>query len=242
MRKYRFVYEYGIFDGLSALSKVIDVLRGMGYPPVFFLRGNEVGLKAIEREVAKRKVWPSGLASAGFDLRFGLIPAWGQCFVLMQETVEHDHVDLDSKFDPLLGVKGMIQAWVADVDYDYWQNATDPLQYESAGRTLSGLSLKSNGLPPPLDQVEIDTSLNPGRKIFRQGYMEAVGNIMWLGESFWEKAGTSRCRSLLMLQEAGMKVYELRGVDKVVASDDVFRDESTSKTQSLLRVALFGVD
>ncbi|MBA0360006.1 hypothetical protein D7Y44_21530 [Stenotrophomonas maltophilia] len=160
----------------------------------------------------------------------------------MQETVEHDHVDLDSKFDPLLGVKGMIQAWVADVDYDYWQNATDPLQYESAGRTLSGLSLKSNGLPPPLDQVEIDTSMNLGRKVFRQGYMEAVGNIMWLGETFWEKSGTSRCLSLFMLQEAGMEVYELGGVDKVVASDDVFRDESTSKTQSLLRAALFGVD
>lgn len=52
-------------------------------------------------------------------------------------------MDLDLKLDPLLNVRGMIQAWVADVDYDYWQNATDPLQYESAGRSLSGLSMKS---------------------------------------------------------------------------------------------------
>lgn len=242
MKKYRFVYEHGMFDGLSALSMVIDVLRAMGSSPAFSLRGNDVGLKAIERETAERKAWPSGLASSGYDLRFGLIPAWGQCFVLMQETVEHDHVDLGSKFDPLLGVRGMVQAWVADVDYDYWQNATDPLQYEHAGRTLSGLSLKSNGLPPPLHQMEIDTSLNPGRKVFRQGYMEAVGSLMWLGDSFWSKVGTSRGRSLSMLKEAGVKVYESGNADRIVASDAVFRDESTSKTQKLLRSALFGVD
>ena len=90
-----------MFDGLSALSMVIDVLRDMGCPPAFSLRGNDVGLKAIAREIAKRKAWPSGLASSGYDLRFGLIPAWGQCFVLMQETVEHDHVDLGSKFGSL---------------------------------------------------------------------------------------------------------------------------------------------
>ena len=231
-----------MFDGLSALSKIIDVLGGMGCPPEFFLRGNEVGLKAIEKEIAKRKVWPSGLASSGYDLRFGLIPAWGQCFVLMQETSEHKYVDLDLKLDPLLNVRGMIQAWVADVDYDFWQNATDPLQYESAGRSLSGLSMKSNGLPPPLQQLEIDTSKNPGRKVFKPGYMEAVGNIMWLSDAFCGKTGADCSRSLLMLQAAGMKVYEFGGFHKIVASDDVFRDETTSKTQNLLRRALFGVE
>lgn len=72
--------------------------------------------------------------------------------------------------------------------------------------------------------------------------MEAVGSLMWLGDSFWSKVGTSRGRSLSMLKEAGVKVYESGNADRIVASDAVFRDESTSKTQKLLRSALFGVD
>jgi hypothetical protein len=78
-----------------------------------------------------------------------------------------------------------IHARVYDIEYEYWQNTSDPLQYESAGKAYSHLPMKSNGLPFPLEKTIIDISNNPGRRVLRSGYIEAVGSIMWLGKEFW---------------------------------------------------------
>jgi hypothetical protein len=37
--------------------------------------------------------------------------------------------------------------------------------YELNGKDFSSLPLKSNGLPPPLEESEVDISKNPGRSI-----------------------------------------------------------------------------
>jgi len=79
-----------------------------------------------------------------------------------------------------------------DHEYEYWQNAHDPLQYTAVGRSYAGLPMKSNGLPFPLEQQIIDTSQNPGRRVLRDGYVEAVGSVMWLGEPFWSLTGASK--------------------------------------------------
>ena len=52
--------------------------------------------------------------------------------------------------------------------------------------------MKSNGLPYPLEQKIIDVSANPGRRMFREGYIEAVGATMWLGPVFWPLTGADR--------------------------------------------------
>lgn len=79
-----------------------------------------------------------------------------------------------------------------DGEYEFWQNATDPLEYSARGWSSEGLPKKSNGLPPPLRQMVIDTSRNPGRRSLRKGFIESVGSPMWLGEAFWALAGSSR--------------------------------------------------
>jgi len=87
-----------------------------------------------------------------------------------------------------------VLAWVSDVEYEFWQNAEDPLEFEAHGRAWKHLPKRSNGLPPPLDQTVVDTSRNPGRRDLRRGFIEAVGSLMWLGERFWELTGAEKQR------------------------------------------------
>ena len=90
------------------------------------------------------------------------------------------------------GNPNFVMAWAADCEYDYWQNAEDPLQYEVARMPYAHLPTKSNGLPYPLEKAIVDTSANVGRKRFRNGYIEAVGAVMWLGEPFWPLTGADK--------------------------------------------------
>jgi hypothetical protein len=84
------------------------------------------------------------------------------------------------------------QARLFDGEYEFWQNVADPLEYRARGRSWEGLPMRPNGLPPPLGQMVIDTSHNPGRRVLRRGFVEAVGSPMWLGEAFWSLAGIQR--------------------------------------------------
>ena len=97
--------------------------------------------------------------------------------------------DADSWLSALLHEPDFIQARIYAQDYDHWQNATNPIVYESAGRSISGLKLISNGLSYPLAGQAIDISGNPGRSILRSGYIESVGSVMWLGNGFWDALG-----------------------------------------------------
>lgn len=239
MRRFKFVFDIESVSGLQMLALVEELLNKFSSPAVFFLNGVKVDIKTLEKKILKKRSWPSGLTSSGFELRFGLLPVLGYCFLVLEESQGHINLHLEEEIGPLLGAEGFIQAWVCDVEYDFWQNATDPLEYECGGRSLAGLPMKSNGLPPPLDQMEIDTSGNPGRNVLRQGYIEAIGSAMWLGNLFWERVGVDRFASILLLKNQGFKVYEGDGFLKIVASDEVFSDASTLEKQCALRQALF---
>ncbi|MBD9466233.1 hypothetical protein IB266_24480 [Pseudomonas sp. Pdm06] len=239
MKRFKFVFDVESISGLQMLVLVEEVLNKFSSPVVFFLHGNKADIKTLEKKILKKKSWPSGLVSGGFEIRFGLLPALGYCFLVLEELESHDNTELDEKIKPILCVEGFIQAWVSDVEYDFWQNATDPLEYEGSGRSLSGLPMRSNGLPPPLDQMEVDISGNPGRNVHRQGYIEAIGSTMWLGNLFWDRVGVDRLVSISLLECQGVKVYECGRFFKVVTSDEVFFDDSTLEKQRALRQILF---
>ncbi len=140
---------------------------------------------------------------------------------------------------PFLGCKGFVQGCLVNSDYSFWQNAADPLQYQAAGRSVAGLPMISNGLPKPLQKLVIDTSANPGRRIFRVGYIEMIGHVMWFGPRFWALAGLSRRQDLLAC--ADLRTSEMRhGILRTIASEDAFADESSTDIQNLLRALLFG--
>ena len=242
MKRFKFVFDVESINGLQMLALVEELLSKFFSPAVFFLHGVKVDVKTLEKKILKKKSWPSGLVSGGFQLRFGVLPAMGYCFLVIEELEGCSDTKLEEEIGPILTVEGFIQAWVSDVEYDFWQNATDPLEYECVGRPLSGLPMKSNGLPPPLDQMEIDISGNPGRNVLKQGYIEAIGSTMWLGNLFWERAGVDRFASISLLESEGFKVCECGKFFKVVASDKVFSDGSTLEKQRALRRILFRVN
>lgn len=133
---------------------------------------------------------------------------------------------------------GFIQAWTYNIEYEYWQNATDLLEYESSGRPTSQLPKKSNQLPPPLEPLKIDTSQNPDRTIMKNGYIEAVAATMWFGKEFWRNIGNNKLNELLSTN--WLKIIEINNhVIKLTASENSFCDTSTSITQDALRKMLF---
>ncbi|MCB9691042.1 MAG: hypothetical protein H6736_04430 [Alphaproteobacteria bacterium] len=136
------------------------------------------------------------------------------------------------------GVDGLVLARAHDVQYDHWQNAEDPLVYQAAGRSMDGLPMKSNGLPFPLEQQVVDTSRNAGRRVLRQGYVEAIGHRMWLGPEYFARVpGADRDA---IMNAGWLQVTEMEnGILEVVASDEPFTDDSTADIQNRLRRLLF---
>lgn len=127
-----------------------------------------------------------------------------------------------------------------DEIYDRWQNARDPLQYEAARRPYAHLPMRSNGLPPPLDRMEIDTSANPGRRELRHGLIEAVGAPMWVGTKFLERVNIDEA-SLGM--ESWLNPQRLpSGAWKLSPRDRPFETaEGEERTLQLrMRAVLFG--
>lgn len=107
-----------------------------------------------------------------------------------------DVLDAEMWMSELSVAAPITQAWVVNAEYDYWQNAEDPLQYSSKGKAYEHLPKCSNGLPPPLEQTIVDISSNPGRRVLRMGHIEAVGSPMWFGLGFWRLTGIDNRRLL----------------------------------------------
>lgn len=146
----------------------------------------------------KHKVTTS--ARPGFSVRFscgeilyGHVRNYSHSFIVVKNLAK-DIEDADYWVKPFLSLDRFIQSWVYNEQYQYWQNASDPIQYDAAGKCYTGLPMKSNGLPYPLEKMVIDTSNNPGRRVLRSGFVECVGAVMWLGDEFMNRTMLSPAR------------------------------------------------
>ncbi len=152
--------------------------------------------------------------------------------------VVDDIEDSQSWVEPFLLQPNVRHAWMFDVEYQYWQNATDPQEYTAVGRSYAGLPMKSNGLPIPLEQQVIDTSQNPGRRVLRDGYVEAVGAVMWLGEQFWPLTGASKQDVLaadwLQCEQFPQDVLRIQAADVPFTTAEGASGDLQDKLRSLL--------
>lgn len=180
------VFKHATFDAEFALKAIRSELAERHIP--------STGFELYEEPVDLAEVWPR-LKKAGRKT-FNLV---GRGFVFHLSSVRNYQLDflginatgeLPSAWDKwaarFIGSPNFVMAWLADAEYEFWQNAEDVLQYTSKGKPHDHLPKKSNGLPPPLEQTIVDASGNPGRRLLRSGYYEAVGSVMWLGEPFWQ--------------------------------------------------------
>ncbi len=159
-------------------------------------------------------------------------------FVSVEGCVR-DEQDAEKWLEPFLSDDAFRLARLYDREYDFWQNAEDPIEYEAKGRSYAHLPMRSNGAPPPLEQLVIDTSGNPGRRVLRQGFVEALGAVMWLGPSFWSNTGAKK---EAVCAERWLRCDELRGgLVRIKAADAPFTEGTgeTGKVQERLRSLLF---
>lgn len=229
----------GIEDA-HLLELVLEVMRQLAMPLEFTHRGKKYRGEDFRRLIEGQGKWGGPTEAGGLSFCTGVIPTFKQSFLVIEQTSGNSMASWDDWMSPFLEQSGFIQAWLSDVDYDFWQNAKDPLLYQSAGRSTESLPKISNGLPFPLEQDEIDISKNPGRRILRSGYVEAVGSVMWLSDPFWRTVGESK---RIAAAHASWIQAELVGssVLKLVTAPVCFQDVSTAGIQNELRHLLYGV-
>lgn len=185
------VFEWNTLTAQFSLGRIVELLGSQKIPLDQFQLYREPGSFAQFEEKCKSANRDTFLIEGhGMAFDQGRVGNYHVDFIGIKATCRQlDWLNWALKF---IEHEGFVMGWLADADYEFWQNARNPLQYEAADRPYSHLPMKSNGLPPPVEQMIIDTSGNPGRRILRDGYIEAVGNIMWLSEKFWKVTGTEK--------------------------------------------------
>lgn len=213
------------FPGLIDGSEVVDFI------------GESIRFDEIGMAMAKQKPPHFGIIGSTADMSFSNVGKGTHSLL----AVSGDRVTVErvAAAMPLLwAMRGFLQAWVNDVDYAYWQNATDPLQYKAKGKSTEGLPMRSNGLPPPLEQKEIDISGNPGRRVIRNGYVEAVAAHMWCHDHLWRMTGGDKERVLaadwITAKEVDYGIVYIKAQDKPFDSAEGYSGQLQNKLRELI--------
>jgi hypothetical protein len=235
--KVKFQPRTGSITPLDALNLLIGRMQALDIETTFTEGRKTVSTAALQKRVETKGTW-GHLETADLSFQYGVAGSYDHCFVSIREKVANAAGDWGTWTTPFVVLDGFVEAWAADVEYNHWQNAKDPIEYESAGRDFSHLSMKSNGLPPPLEQMEIDTSRNPGRWVLRSGYVEAVGALMWLSELFWDRVGRDHRHRLTSAN--WLNASEVApGVVRIEVEGRRFIAEDTAEVQDRLRALLY---
>lgn len=224
---------------IDVLRMIIAKMKDLKIPDRFYTDAGRFSSAQIQEEIASTGKWRSSLKTENLAFRFGHVSVMEHSFLIIEELVNDAAISWDDWVLPFLKFGEFTQAWISDVGYDFWQNATDPLQYKAAGRDYSHLKTVSNNLPPPLEQKIIDISQNPGRWILRRGYVEAIGATMWLGDAFWNRIGEDRKSWVVKSKIIDTTLLET-GIMRLQARIGCFTNEDTKKVQEELRFVLYG--
>ncbi|KZS50838.1 MULTISPECIES: hypothetical protein [Rhizobium] len=230
--------RHGALKAIDALETILDVLRRLKLDEKIQGHGSSLQLKKLLTSVRNTDRL-SQIETSTLIFKYGAVADAEHCYVEVREKVPNAAIDWEQWVEPFIVSPHFVQAWVADVEYDKWQNAQDPLIYKAANRDYSSLPMRSNGLPPPLEQMVVDISQNPGRWEFRSGYIEAIAAVMWLSELFWRYVGVDHRKRLAGLSEAKIK-QETDDVVRISISETSFIDDSTRDLQERLRKILYG--
>ncbi len=174
----------------------------------------------------------------GAEITYGHAGSFGVSLIRIDRAVT-DETDAEAWLRPFLGSPAFLEARLYDREYDFWQNAEDPIEYEAKGRSYAHLPMRSNGAPPPLEQLVVDVSGNPGRRVLRQGFVEALGAVMWLGASFWPLTGAKK---EAVCAQRWLRCEEFPGgVVRIKAAETPFSEGTgePGQVQSRLRSLLF---
>lgn len=185
------VFELGALDSAVVVERIAGILNEAGIPAGGFkLYGTPVSLSEAKRKLVKDGR-PSFLLS-GHGIEIHLSRITNHKVDVLEIRVEGQPPEPWETIVSAFLDERLVMAWVADSEYEFWQNAEDPQHYRAHGKPFDHLPRRSNGLPSPLEQSVVDISANPSRRILRVGYCEAIGSVMWLGEGFFRLARARR--------------------------------------------------
>lgn len=234
----KFQPRTGSVTPIDALNLLIGRMQAVGIETNFAEGRKTISLSVLRKRVETKGTW-GHLETVDLSLQYGVAASYEHCFVSIREKVANAAGDWESWAMPFVMLDGFVEGWLVDVEYNHWQNAKDPIEYEAAGRDFSHLPMRSNGLPDPLGQMEIDTSRNPGRWLLRSGYVEAIGSTMWLSELFWNRVGKDRKARLNSVDWLYTTQLDM-GIVEVRTKECLFISEETADMQNRLRACLYG--
>jgi len=234
------VFKYGSLRPRLALEHIETILASHNVPHVGFkLDGDPpVSLaQALERlEATHSKHFT--LVGQGFEFDLRSLARWKLDFLGLRSVTKPGRT-WDEWAGPFSQLPDFVMAWVADCEYEYWQNAKDPLEYNVLGKSYAGFPMISNGLVYPLEQQIIDTSRNPGRRLLREGYIEVIGAVMWLGEPFWPLSWADRKQVVaaewLRISNPAPSVTRLEAAERCFTT----AEDRSAALQAKLRALLF---
>ncbi len=184
----------GVGSMVAAVVRAVEgtILQSEHYE----LYGKRVRADQVGRFIQARDQKAFHLTGERLEAHYNSLPRYGLDMVSVKDL--RGEIPNPDDIVVSLSTEGeFIMAWVADSEYDYWQNA-DTIA-EAAGREHWHLPKISNGLPPPLQDEIIDVSHNPGRRALRQSYVEAVASRMWLSDKFFLATGADQAAVLKRL-------------------------------------------
>ena len=147
------------------------------------LHGTPMAAKDIAASISKYNSHTFDIQYKHCDLTFAIVTQYGISCLLLSGFPQTELLEIVEQF---AAEDSFIQARLFDGEYEYWENASDPVEFSSRNRTFDGRKLRSNGLPFPLEKQVVDTSMNLGRRVLKKGFVESIGHIIWLGQKFWE--------------------------------------------------------
>src|SRR3954453_20202314 len=140
-------------DDAQAFRTIIASILGLGEVPEFKEAHRSISAAAYLAQIEAQGKGSRTVEEKGLSFRFGTVTALKHRFLSIQEIEPDSAKSWRHWVEPFLSESNFIQAWVSDRNYDYWDKASAPVQYQAAQRNYSHLRLKSNGLPPPLEQL-----------------------------------------------------------------------------------------
>tara|TARA_R110001592_G_scaffold349845_1_gene645485 strand:- start:1231 stop:1959 length:729 start_codon:yes stop_codon:yes gene_type:complete len=171
------VFIAGSMDRLKIWDQIEQLLTPVSEIELY---DKPIQINKLRNQIKKLKGDFFNIKADQYSIRFAAVPNSSLSFlqVKVKESKEpgwwQDWINIFSSYS------GFLQGWLSDIDYEYWQNASDPVQYQAHGKPIDGLALVSNGLPHPMQKNVVDTSKNLGLRKLCNGYIEAIGAQMWL--------------------------------------------------------------
>jgi len=232
------VYRHETLSAPSVLNCMEAILSRHEIPLTGFeLFGKAIDLDDVLSATQKANRRGFDLQGHGFGFLLASLPRFRLDFVSI-DAATPPKIAWDEWMGELGGSPDFLLAWVVDVEYDRWQNAKDPLLFKVAGKPYEHLPMRSNGLPRPFEQKVVDTSSNPGRWSFRDGWIEAVGAVMWLGEAFWPLTRADRhevaSRDGLRISNPIPSVTRIQSADRNFTTAEGGSGELQTRLRSLL--------